>query len=287
MKANVLGKGLGNIINKAGATKEPNPLNTLIEIKLSEIKVNPNQPRKTFSKDTITELAETIKLHGIIQPIVVKKIDDGYELVSGERRYRASKEAGFHKIPAIIKNYSEKESIEIAIIENIQRENLNPIEEAEAYQMLIDKNSLKITEIAARVGKNRSTISNMIRILQLPESVKDLIKQGKISEGHARPLLSIGDKKKLESYALQISEKGTTVREVEEYVASLWETKTDLKTKRDNTDPFISQYETKIRNKLSAKIKLLHNTKLGKGKMVISYNTLEEMERILSKMGIQ
>jgi ParB family transcriptional regulator, chromosome partitioning protein len=287
MKANVLGKGLGNIINKGNAAKEASSLNSLIEIKLTEIKVNPNQPRKSFSKETISELAETIKLHGIIQPIVVKKTEDGYELVSGERRFRASKEAGFHKIPAIIKNYSEKESLEIAIIENIQRENLNPIEEAEAYQVLIEKNGLKITELALRVGKNRSTISNMIRILQLPDSVKDLIKQGKISEGHARPLLSIGDKKKLESYAQQIAEKGTTVREVEEYVSGLWETKTDLKTKRDNQDPFIAQYETKIRNKLSAKIKLLHNTKLGKGKMVISYNSLDEMERVLSKMGIQ
>lgn len=287
MKANVLGKGLGNIINKGNAAKEAPSINSLIEIKLTEIKVNPNQPRKSFSKETISELAETIKLHGIIQPIVVKKIDDGYELVSGERRFRASKEAGFHKIPAIIKNYSDKESLEIAIIENIQRENLNPIEEAEAYQVLIEKNGLKITELALRVGKNRSTISNMIRILQLPDSVKDLIKQGKISEGHARPLLSIGDKKKLEAYAQQIAEKGTTVREVEEYVSGLWETKTDLKTKRDNQDPFIAQYETKIRNKLSAKIKLLHNTKLGKGKMVISYNSLEEMERVLAKMGIQ
>ncbi len=287
MKANVLGKGLGNIINKGNAAKEAPSINSLIEIKLTEIKVNPNQPRKSFSKETISELAETIKLHGIIQPIVVKKTDDGYELVSGERRFRASKEAGFHKIPAIIKNYSDKESLEIAIIENIQRENLNPIEEAEAYQVLIEKNGLKITELALRVGKNRSTISNMIRILQLPDSVKDLIKQGKISEGHARPLLSIGDKEKLEAYAQQIAEKGTTVREVEEYVSGLWETKTDLKTKRDNTDPFIAQYETKIRNKLSAKIKLLHNTKLGKGKMVISYNSLEEMERVLAKMGIQ
>ncbi len=281
----VLGKGLGNLINKSGEV-EAKGNNSFIEIKLTEIKMNPNQPRKTFSKESISSLAETIKLHGVIQPVVVKKSGEGYELVSGERRYRASKEAGFHKIPAIIKNYSEKESLEIAIIENIQREDLNPIEEALAYQELVEKLSLKISDVAARVGKNRSTVSNLIRILQLPDSVKELIQEGKLSEGHARPLLSIADKKKLESYAKQIVEKNLTVREVEEYVSSLWESTTKLKTKRDSEDPEVLAYETKIRNKLSAKVKLIHNSKVGKGKIMIHYNNLEEMERILTKMNI-
>jgi len=257
------------------------------QIKLSEIKVNQTQPRKTFSAESISELAETIKQHGLIQPIVVTKTNDGYELVSGERRYRACKEAGFHKIPAIVRNYSEKETLEIAIIENIQREDLNPIEEALAYQQLTEKLSMKITEVAARVGKNRSTVSNMIRLLQLPDSVKELIKTRKLSEGHARPLLSIGDKKKLETYAQQIVDKNLTVRDVEEYVASLWETKTTLSTKRDNTDPTIMNVETKIRNKLSAKVKISHNAKVGKGKIVISYNSIDEMDRILSNMNIR
>lgn len=285
MKGKVLGKGLGNIINKNGGI-ETKSNNSFIEIKLTEIKMNPNQPRKTFSKESISNLAETIKLHGVIQPIVVKKLEEGFELVSGERRYRACKEAGFHKIPAIIKNYSEKESLEIAIIENIQREDLNPIEEAMAYQELIDKLSLKISDVAARVGKNRSTVSNLIRILQLPDSVKELIRDGKLTEGHARPLLSIADKKKVESYANQIVEKNLTVREVEEYVSSLWESTSTLKTKRDSENPEVQAYENKIRNKLSAKVKLIHNTKIGKGKIMIHYNNLDEMERILSKMQI-
>ena len=285
MKGKVLGKGLGNIINKSGET-ETKSNNSFVEIKLTEIKMNPNQPRKTFSKESISNLAETIKLHGVIQPIVVKKLDEGYELVSGERRYRASKEAGFHKIPAIIKNYTEKESLEIAIIENIQREDLNPIEEALAYQVLVEKLSLKISDVAARVGKNRSTVSNLIRILQLPDSVKELIRDGKLTEGHARPLLSIADQKKLESYAKQIVEKNLTVREVEEYVSSLWQPTTNLKTKRDSENPEVLSYEAKIRNKLSAKVKLVHNAKVGKGKIMIHYNNLDEMERILTKMNI-
>ncbi|HMW04567.1 MAG TPA: ParB/RepB/Spo0J family partition protein [Leptospiraceae bacterium] len=290
MKPKVLGKGLGNLIGSSGRSSESSDTSTnspMREIKLSEIKVNPNQPRKTFSAESISELAETIKQHGLIQPIVVTKTNDGYELVSGERRYRACKEAGFHKIPAIVRNYSEKETLEIAIIENIQREDLNPIEEALAYQQLTEKLSMKITEVAARVGKNRSTVSNMIRLLQLPDSVKELIKTRKLSEGHARPLLSIGDKKKLETYAQQIVDKNLTVRDVEEYVASLWETKTTLSTKRDNTDPTIMNVETKIRNKLSAKVKISHNAKVGKGKIVISYNSIDEMDRILSNMNIR
>ena len=290
MKPKVLGKGLGNLIgatgNRNSENSEASGNSPLKEIKLSEIKLNPNQPRKTFSAESISELSETIKQHGLIQPIVVNRTTDGYELVSGERRFRACKEAGFHKIPAIVRNYSEKETLEVSIIENIQREDLNPIEEAMAYQQLTEKLSMKITEVAARVGKNRSTVSNMIRLLQLPDSVKELIKTGKLSEGHARPLLSIGDKRKLETYAVQIVEKSLTVREVEEYVAGLWETKTTLSTKRENVDPSIANVESKIR-KLSAKVKVSHNSKIGKGKIVISYNNMDEMERILSNMHIK
>lgn len=291
MKPKVLGKGLGNLIgatvSRPTESADNNGNSPLKEIKLSEIKLNPNQPRKTISAESITELSETIKQHGLIQPIVVNRTNDGYELVSGERRYRACKEAGFHKITAIVRNYSERETLEVSIIENIQREDLNPIEEAMAYQQLTEKLSMKITEVAARVGKNRSTVSNMIRLLQLPDSVKELIKTGKLSEGHARPLLSIGDKRKLETYALQIVEKNLTVREVEEYVAGLWETKTTLSTKRDNSDPSITNVETKIRNKLSAKVKIAHNSKIGKGKIIISYNNMDEMDRILNNMHIK
>lgn len=290
--ARVLGKGLGNLIGggskgTAATAADIASSSNLKELKISEIVVNPNQPRKSFSQESIHNLAETIKQHGLIQPIVVKKVGDTYELVSGERRFRACKEAGFHKISAIVKNYSEQESMEVAIIENIQREDLNPIEEALAYQTLVDKYSIKISDLAARLGKNRSTISNLMRLLQLPEPVKEFVKTGKLSEGHARPLLAIGDRKKLESVANQIIEKGLNVRDVEDLVASLTEGSHKSSLRKESSDPTITQIETKIRNKLSAKVKISHNSKSGKGKILITYNNIDEMERILGNMNIK
>ena len=204
-KSSVLGRGLGNLIpgsgnknlSQQGSSAEDS--NVIVkEIKISEVQLNPNQPRKTFSAETISELAETIKVHGLIQPIIVKKTESGFELVAGERRLRACKEAGFVKIQAIVKNYTVRDSMEVSLLENIQREDLNPIEEALAYQALSERMGLKVTEIAARIGKNRSTIANLIRLLQLPAAVREMVASKKLSEGQARPLLSIGDKKKLE-----------------------------------------------------------------------------------------
>jgi ParB family chromosome partitioning protein len=290
-KTKALGRGLGNLIggNKTSAnpnTTDQDNLQNLKNILISEIQLNPSQPRKTFSEESIAELSETIKLHGVIQPIVVIQKDNAYELVSGERRLRACKLAGLVKIPAVIKNYSAEEAIEIAIIENIQREDLNPIEEAMAYQELIDKLSLKVTDVAARVGKNRTTVSNLLRLLNLPDEIKTLLKEGKITEGHARPLLSIGDKTKMYSIANMIIEKGMTVREVEEMVNSLLDSDS-LKVKLDRKrDPSIIHTESKIRNKLLAKVNLSHNEKTGKGKIIINYSNLDEMERIINTMGI-
>jgi ParB family chromosome partitioning protein len=291
-KQSVLGRGLGNLISGNSSRNSSSPSeetgnSNFKEIKISEIKLNPNQPRKNFSPETISELAETIKLHGLIQPIVVKKIDGGFELVAGERRLRACKEAGFVKIAAVIKNYSEKDSIEIALLENIQREDLNPIEQAMAYHTLIEKLSIKVSDLANRVGKNRSTIANLIRLLQLPDSVKELITSGKLSEGQARPLLSIGDKRKLEEVAKKIVSTGMTVRDVEEYVAKMTEGMKPTKFFREKkVDPSINQLESKLRNKLSAKVGIIHNEKSGKGKITVSYSDITELEKILSKMGI-
>ena len=187
-KSSVLGRGLGNLIpgsgnknlSQQGSSAEDS--NVIVkEIKISEVQLNPNQPRKTFSAETISELAETIKVHGLIQPIIVKKTESGFELVAGERRLRACKEAGFVKIQAIVKNYTVRDSMEVSLLENIQREDLNPIEEALAYQALSERMGLKVTEIAARIGKNRSTIANLIRLLQLPEAVREMVASKKLS----------------------------------------------------------------------------------------------------------
>lgn len=292
-KSSVLGRGLGNLIpgsgnknsSQQGSSAEDS--NAIVkEIKISEVQLNPNQPRKTFSAETISELAETIKVHGLIQPIIVKKTESGFELVAGERRLRACKEAGFVKIQAIVKNYTVRDSMEVSLLENIQREDLNPIEEALAYQALSERMGLKVTEIAARIGKNRSTIANLIRLLQLPEAVREMVASKKLSEGQARPLLSIGDKKKLEEVAKKIYEQSLTVREVEELIAKVTDGKRSEKSK-SSRDPSIVMMESRIRTKFSAKVSVSHNEKSGKGKIVLSYANMNELDRILEKMGIR
>lgn len=293
-KTSVLGRGLGNLIPGSGNKAVSQPTQSsgdeshsnVKELKISEIQLNPNQPRKSFSTESISELAETIKVHGLIQPIIVKKTESGYELVAGERRLRACKEAGFVKIQAIVKNYTVRDSMEVSLLENIQREDLNPIEEALAYQSLSERMGLKVTEIAARVGKNRSTIANLIRLLQLPEMVREMLASRKLTEGQARPLLSIGDKKKLEEVAKKIHEEGMTVRDVEELVAKITDGKKSDK-RSSQRDPSIVMMESRIRTKFSTKVSVSHNEKTGKGKIVLSYGNMNELDRILERMGIR
>lgn len=291
-KPKVLGRGLGNLIpvNEKKEELSYDSNSNLKEIKLSEILPNPNQPRKSFSESSIEELASTIKTHGVIQPIVVQKTDRGFELISGERRVRACKKAGFQKIPAIIKSVSKKESMEMALLENIQREDLNPIDEAFAYQKLCDELGIKISELAMRVGKNRTTISNLIRLLNFPSKILDSIRSGKISEGQARPILSIADEKKQIETVEKVIQGSWTARQVEDYVADLIGDRRP-KSKKGNSekkkDPSIVKIETKIRNKVSSKVDLLHNESNGKGKIVIHYSNLEQMESILENIGIK
>ena len=292
-KPSVLGRGLGNLIPGSGNKNSNNSHSSddsssnVKEIKISEIQLNPNQPRKTFSSESISELSETIKVHGLIQPIIVKKTESGYELVAGERRLRACKEAGFVKIQAVIKNYTVRDSMEVSLLENVQREDLNPIEEALAYQALSERMGLKVTEIAQRIGKNRSTIANLIRLLQLPETVREMVASKKLTEGQARPLLSIGDKKKLEEVAKKIQEEGLTVREVEDLVAKITDGKKANNSKVSQRDPSIVMMESRIRTKFSAKVSVVHNEKSGKGKITLSYTNMDELERILEKIGIR
>lgn len=291
-KAKVLGRGLGNLIpvNEKKEELSYDNNSNLREIKLSEILPNPNQPRKTFSDFSIEELASTIKTHGIIQPVVVQKVDRGYELISGERRVRACRKAGFQKIPAIIKSVSKKESMEMALLENIQREDLNPIDEAFAYQRLSDELGIKISELATRIGKNRTTISNLIRLLNFPSKIQEYLRSGKITEGQARPVLSIAEEKKQIETIEKIIQGSWTARQVEDYVADLIgdsKIKSKVSTREKKKDPSIMKLESKIRNKISAKVDLQHNETNGKGKIVIHYGSLDQMESILDSLGIK
>lgn len=284
-KSKALGRGLGNLIpvNENQEPIDPNKNSSLREIRITDVLPNPNQPRKSFSEANLEELANTIKTHGIIQPIVVRETDKGYVLISGERRLRACKKAGFHKIPAIVKKVSERDSLEMAILENIQREDLNPIEEALAYKKLSEEYGLKTTEIAQKLGKNRSTIANLIRLLNFPEKIQNYLKERKITEGQARPVLSIPDERKQIEIIEKIIQDGMTARQVEDYVSQLLEDQKSIytKSKEKKKDPEILKLESKLRNKLSTKVDIQHNTQTGKGKIAIYYNNLDQLEELL------
>ncbi|MCU0823302.1 MAG: ParB/RepB/Spo0J family partition protein [Leptospira sp.] len=292
-KGKVLGRGLGNLIpvkeDQSEFSKEEQA--GVREIRVTEILPNPHQPRKQFSDQSIQELSNTIVEHGVIQPIVVQKnpSGSGFVLVAGERRLRACKLAGFAKIPAIVRDLSEADMMELALIENIQRENLNPMEEALAYQSIIDKRGLKVTDLATRVGKNRATVSNLLRLLGLPKPIQDLVKEGKLTEGQARPLLSIPDSKKQWEVAQKILLDGWNVREVENFVSSYLnpEKKDSKQSGPDKRDPSIVKLETKLRNKFSSKVEVTHNESNGKGKITFSYANLDDMERLLDNFGLK
>lgn len=290
IKRKGLGKGLSNLLPEVhpsvigeSSSKEFQYIN------IDDIEPNPNQPRKKINEKELLELSETIKNVGVIEPIIVKQnANNTYMIISGERRWRAAKLAGFKKIPAIIKNIDEVRSIELAIIENIQRENLTPLEEARAYDQLLKLTNLSIKEIADRVGKDRSTISNFLRLLKLPAEIQNLVEDKKLTAGQVRPLLSINDKKMMIQLAMKIVEEDWSARRVEDEVAKL----TDMslkqtKTKKDKfKDPSILEIEKKIRSKFTTKVSVEHSNN-GSGKIILYYANLDEFDRIIELLGIE
>lgn len=252
-------------------------------LKTSLIEPNLNQPRKKFNKEELAELAESINRYGVLQPIIVRKDKDRYEIIAGERRWRAAQAAGLAQIPAIIREYSNQEAMEISIIENIQRADLNPVEEARAYHSLLKEYGLKHEEIAARVSKNRATITNSLRLLKLDKTIQQFLIDGKLSQGQARALLAIEDSDLQKKAAEDIIKKGLNVREVEKLVKSLQKPKpeenTTLEDSRDYSI-FYKEYEDKIRDILSTKVHINRKDK-NKGRIEIEYYSSDELERII------
>ena len=247
-------------------------------LKLSDIEPNREQPRKNFDKEALEELADSIKQYGLIQPIVVQKKDDYYEIIAGERRWRAAKLAGVKEVPVVIKDYSTQEVMEIALIENIQREHLNPIEEARAYQRLIKDYRLKQDEVAEKVSKSRAAITNALRLLKLDERVQDMVIEGKISSGHARTILSIDDNDKQYMIAQKIFDEKLSVREVEKLMKSLDEP--EKKEKKLPANDFVYRdIEQKLKNILGTQV-IIKNKSNNKGKIEIDYYSQAELERI-------
>lgn len=249
------------------------------EIDIGLIDRNPSQPRTVFDQEALNELANSIKLHGVIQPIIVNKKDDRFVIVAGERRWRASRLAGLKTVPCIIKNYSTQEMSEISIIENLQRENLNPIESARAIQNLINNYSLTQEEVADKIGKSRPVIANTLRLLSLPEQIISLIESNKLSAGHARALLSLDNPTKQKEIALEIIQKGLSVREVESLIKSINSTQPSKISKPQPEKSLeLKEFETKLNRALATKVKISGNDK--KGKIEIEYYSLDDLNRI-------
>jgi ParB family chromosome partitioning protein len=268
-----LGKGLGALISEdVGKSKEK-----VEKLRLAEIIPNPFQPRKKFGTEKMDELVNSIKEKGVIQPILVRPVDAGYEIIAGERRWRAAKQIGTDEIPAIIRNdIDDANSLEISLIENVQREELNPIEEAEAYQELIDKFEYTLDKVGQMMGKDKTTISNSIRLLSLSSDIKGYVEDGKISMGHAKVLLSVVSEQKRRKLAKAIIQKGISVREAEQLVKRLGETRTRA---RREEDPDKTRVEETLQHKLGTKVRIHQGKK--RGHIEIQFFSNEDLDRVL------
>lgn len=255
-----------------------------ITLKISDIEPNRNQPRQQFDEDGLEELAESIRQFGIVQPLIVQKKEDYYEIIAGERRWRAARMAGLKIVPVIIRDYKEQMALEISLIENIQRENLNPIEEAKAYERLTQEFHLTQDEVAKRVSKSRTAITNIMRLLKLDERVQNMLQDDLISSGHARCLLGLSDKEKQYPIAIKIMDMGLSVREAEALVKK--ENKTEKETKRaeQNEQDFLyRELEEHMKEKFGTKV-LIRNKKNNKGKIEIEYYSQDDLERIIDML---
>lgn len=251
-------------------------------VKLSRIEPNEGQPRKQFEEESLKELADSMKDYGVLQPLLVKRKGDNFQIIAGERRWRAAKIAGLKEVPVIIREYNKQQSVEIALIENVQRADLNPIEEALAYQQLMQEFGLKQEEIALRVSKNRATITNSIRLLKLAEPVQKLLISGEISSGHARALLGLEEKEQQIALASQIVEKGLNVRQVEKLVKMMTKPQKEKKEEEEGKDlSFIFRdLEEKMKEIMGTKV-MIHQKDKNKGRIEIEYYSASELERIV------
>lgn len=285
-KRKALGRGLEQLFNDEGLNfdtiensiiEEAKTNDQIVEINLSELRANPYQPRKNFDEEALNELASSIKEHGVFQPIIVKKSIKGYEIIAGERRFRASKLAGMQTIPAIVKDFSDEEMMQIALLENLQRENLTSIEEAKAYKSIIESMNITQDELAKKVGKSRSHITNILGLLKLPASVQDMVLYNKLSMGHARVLSKLDDPKIVEDLAQRVITEDLSVRKLESIVYDNEEKK--IKTKKSSNNEY-KYMENFLKEKLGTNVKINNN------KISIKFSNVQDLNRILEIMNI-
>ncbi|MGN1328339.1 MAG: ParB/RepB/Spo0J family partition protein [Eubacterium sp.] len=275
-----LGKGLGALMLE-NSVDEMVATNTL---PLNEIVPNKEQPRKTFDEGALQELADSIKQHGVLQPLLVRPLPTGgYQLVAGERRWRASRMAGLKEVPVVVKELSDVETMEIAIIENLQREDLNPIEEAEGLQALIDRCGFTQEEVAVSVGKSRPAIANSLRLLKLPQEVRDMTRNGKISAGHARALLAFDNEAMIYEAANSIIRNNLTVRDVERMAKIAEKTGTTTRSKNRRRDSFYDEVELSLTEVLGRRVKVYNGR--GKGTLEIEFYSADDLKELANKLG--
>lgn len=288
-----LGKGLDVMIpNIVGETKEKKQKAETKEksaettVAITKVEPNRKQPRKYFDEDALQELADSIKQFGLLQPILVQDRKDYYEIIAGERRWRAARLAGLKEVPVIIKNYSDQEIVEIALIENIQREDLNPIEEAQAYKRLLEEFNLKQDEVAERVSKSRAAVTNSIRLLKLNDKVQQMVIDDMISTGHARALLAVEDEDEQYALAQKIFDEKLSVRDIEKMVKNLHKPAKAKKLDDKALQAIYLDIEEKLKQRLSTKVAVTSKGE-GTGKIEIEFYSHEDLERILEMIGKQ
>jgi ParB family transcriptional regulator, chromosome partitioning protein len=275
-----MAKGLGKGLNAFFANVEETNGESIQEISVKELRPNPYQPRKVFQPEAIEELKNSILEHGILQPIIVRKSIKGFEILAGERRFRAAKEAKLEKVPVVVREFSEQQMMELAVLENLQREDLTPIEEAIAYQTLMEKLNVTQEVLAKRLGKSRPHITNHIRLLSLPAKIQDLISNGQISMGHGRALLGLKQKDKLPALVDKVLKEGLNVRQLEHFIQQLNENvPRETKKPKIDKDIFIKEQESVLRDRFGTSVHI-KQTK-NKGKIEIEFFSKEDLERIL------
>lgn len=277
-----LGKGLSAIFSENDTENR----NETVSLKISQIEPNRNQPRRSFDEEALQELAESIREHGVLQPILVRpQIYGGYQIVAGERRYRASRIAGLTEIPAIIRELSDSETMQIALIENLQRSDLSVLEEAKGYKSLIDDYGFSQEDVARTVGKSRSAVANTLRLLGLPEDVVPFLDDGRLSAGHARALLAIEDKKAIKQTAEKVAKEGLSVRETESLVKKINTSKPSEKKKSKTEKPSLyTEVELSLSEHLGTKVSVNQNKAKGAGELVIEFYNPEELFALANKI---
>jgi ParB family transcriptional regulator, chromosome partitioning protein len=275
-----MARGLGKGINALFTNVASNNDEPVTEVKIKDLRPNPYQPRKIFDEEPLEELTQSIKEHGILQPLVVRKSIKGYEIVVGERRYRAAKKAKLDTVPVVVKDLNDQQMMELAVLENLQREDLTPIEEAMAYQTLIEKLDITQEELAKRLGKSRPHIANHIRLLSLPKDIQTYISEGKISMGHGRALLGLRKKEQLPAVVEKVIKEELNVRQLEKLIHHLNENVSrETKKKHEVKDVFIKEKENLLREKFGTTVNIKQSKK--KGKIEIEFFSKEDLERIL------